>query len=399
MRKLTAVISSLRERRLAVEKTWNGFVAGRMVPPSESIHAEIAASWRRSSHYCNPTQERAPLDDQDTAWRSWRESPLRQATECVLGLLTRSVQEGALLAGVADPQGRLLWTHASNHMRRRAETIHFTPGGRWDERSAGTNAVGLALELRRPVTVFSAEHYAPYVHDWVCYAAPIVHPQTHEIAGILDISSTWNLHTPLGQAAASDLARSIAQHLPVTPARAELELYALGRSKALLRGMPVHLTLRQMEILCLLALNTHGWTLDALHAALYGDHPVSLGTLKAELSHLRRLLNGQLSSRPYRLQTSVWADFIELWTLLRQKKHQDARRLYQGPFLSRSNAPELEEWRHCIDAAMGRTLDACAQPDALVEHLSESTAGSELARARLLDWAESARPQLHAGRL
>lgn len=397
MRKLTAVMSSLRERRFAVEKTWNGFIAGRMVPQSESIHAEIAASWQRSSHYCNPTQERAPLDDQDAAWRSWCESPLRQATECVLGLLTRSVQEGALLAGVADPQGRLLWTHASNHMRRRAETIHFTPGGRWDERSAGTNAVGLALELRRPVTVFSAEHYAPYVHDWVCYAAPIVHPQTNEIAGILDISSTWNLHTPLGQAAASDLARSIAQHLPAVPSKAELELYALGRVKALFRGVPLRLTLRQMEILCLLALNPHGWTLDALHAALYGDHPVSLITLKAELSHLRRLLGGLISSRPYRLQVSVWADFIELWTLLQRKQHLNVRRLYQGPFLPRSKAPELEEWRYCIDAALERALDACIQPEGLWEQLSESTAGSELARARLLEWGAPTRQRPCAG--
>lgn len=397
MRKLTAVMSTLRERRLAAEKTWNGFVTGRMVPQPESIHSEITDSWRRSSHYCNPTQQRAPLDDQDATCRSWRESPLRQATECVLEPLTRSVQEGDLLAGVADPHGRLLWTYASNHMRQRAETIHFTPGGRWDERSAGTNAVGLAVELRRPVTVFSAEHYAPYVHDWVCYAAPIVHPQTQEIVGILDISSTWNLHTPLGQAATSELARSIAQHLPAAPVKAELELYALGRIKALFRGVPLRLTLRQMEILCLLALNPHGWALDALHAALYGDHPVSLGTLKAELSHLRRLLGEQISSRPYRLQVSVWADFIELWGLLQRKQPQNARRLYQGPFLPRSKAPELEEWRYCIDAALDRVLDACMLPEGLWEQLSESTAGSELARARLLDWAAVPRQRPHTG--
>ena len=34
---------------------------------------------------------------------------------------------------------------------------------------------------------------------------------------------------------------------------------------------------------------------------LYGDHAVTFSTLKAEVSHLRQALSGQLASRPYRL--------------------------------------------------------------------------------------------------
>ncbi|MDS4042081.1 MAG: transcriptional regulator [Candidatus Competibacter sp.] len=387
MRKLMTVVPTLHERRLVTEKTWNGFIVDCSFQ-IDTIQAEIAASWQRSLRHLSPRQDHAPLDDQDATKRLWHESPLRQAAHRVLDQLTQLAKEGSLLAAIADRQGRLLWTFASSHMLKRAEAVNFTAGGLWDERSAGTNAVGLALELQRSVTVFSAEHFAPYVHDWVCYAAPIVHPQTGEIMGILDISSTWNLHTPLGQAAVDEFARSIAKNLPFAKPKADLEIYALGRSQVIFRGESLHLTLRQMEILCLLALNPHGLALDALHAALYGDNPVCFSTLKAELSHLRHLLDGQINSRPYRLSVTVWGDFIELWKVLRQKKTHLACNLYHGSFLPKSAAPELEEWRYCIDAVMARALESCNSADVLLEQLCESTSGSELARSRLIELAD-----------
>ena len=48
-------------------------------------------------------------------------------------------------------------------------------------------------------------------------------------------------------------------------------------------------------------MNPGGVSLERLHALVYGDHSVTLSTLKAEVSHLRAALDGQLSSRPYRL--------------------------------------------------------------------------------------------------
>jgi hypothetical protein len=249
----------------------------------------------------------------------------------------------------------------------------------------GTNAVGLALKLRRSVTVFSSEHYMPFVHDWVCYAAPITHPQSGEVVGVLDMSTTWNRYTPLGQAAVTELARAIGRCLPQNLPRAELEIHALGQPRILFRGKPLNLPLRQVEILCLLALNPQGLTLEGFHAALYGDLPVSTTTLKAELSHLRRLLDGKIGSRPYRLQMPVWADFIQVWQALRQQQGTAAFSLYRGSFLPQSVSPELEEWRHCIDAVMGRALESCQDPQVLMEKLCHSTSGSELVRERLAE--------------
>ncbi|MDD5394806.1 MAG: helix-turn-helix domain-containing protein [Thiothrix sp.] len=145
---------------------------------------------------------------------------------------------------------------------------------------------------------------------------------------------------------------SIAQRLAQLTPQAELEIYALGKPQVRFRGKPLHLTPRMTEILCILALHPMGLTLEACHAALYGDGQVSQSTLKVEISHLRTLLDGRLSSRPYRLLGTVWTDFTELWEDIREHQPLEARRLYRGELLPNSTSPEIGEWRNCIAAVM-----------------------------------------------
>ena len=83
-------------------------------------------------------------------------------------------------------------------MRRKAETVNFVAGGRWDDQSVGTNALDLANRLDKPAMVFSAEHYAPIVHNWVCWAAPVHDPVTGRQLGVLDLSTTWTAPTRSG---------------------------------------------------------------------------------------------------------------------------------------------------------------------------------------------------------
>ncbi len=380
-------LGTLSERRHVIENQWTRFVAGGSCPKADNIRDDIISSWQRSAQYLKPRQYHAPADDEYTASHLWKESLLRQAAQREQEQMMQLANEGELVAAIADPSGRLLWTFASRHMRSLAESVNFTAGGHWDERSVGTNAVGLSLRLKRSVTVFSSEHYQPFVHDWVCYAAPIVHPQSGECIGILDLSTTWNRHTPLGQAAVTELARSIARCLPENLPKAELEIHALGHPRVLFRGKPLNVPQRYMEMLCLLALNPQGLSLEAFHAALYGDSMTSTATLKAEVSHLRRLLDGQIGSRPYRLLVPVWADFIQVWQALRQHQTSEALSLYRGAFMPQSESPELGEWRHCIDAVMGQALESCDEPSLLMDKLCTSPSGSELVRERLAELA------------
>jgi transcriptional regulator of acetoin/glycerol metabolism len=379
-------VGDLSRRRVNIENQWLRFTQGGKSALAEAVRVEIATSWQRSArHLGRSPEDRVPCEDAHLVKERWRESALQWATRGQCDSIMQLATEGALVAAIADPLGRLLWSFASRPMCDRAEAVNFIAGGCWNERAAGTNAVGLGLRLRRPVTVFSAEHFQPCVHDWVCYAAPIMDPRTGVCAGILDLSTTWDRHTPLGQAAVTELARGIALALPAGLPRAELEIHALGVPRVKFRGQPLPLSPRQVEILCLLALNTQGLTLDSLHAALYGDASVSPSTLKAELSRLRQILDGQIGARPYRLEAPFWADFIDIWGALRRRDLNDAMALYCGPFLPRSESPEIEEWRCCLDAAMSEVLEDCSNPSVLMERLGRCTAGSELVRERLVD--------------
>ena len=90
--------------------------------------------------------------------------------------LRRTAEDGDLVVAVTDAETRILWTYGGRVMRRKAETVNFVAGGRWDDASVGTNALDLATRNDAPAMVFSAEHYAQVVHNWVCWAAPVHDP-------------------------------------------------------------------------------------------------------------------------------------------------------------------------------------------------------------------------------
>jgi hypothetical protein len=382
-RPLTAGAESLVLKREAIEAQWRRFRNGQSLARANAPADDIVASWQRSARYIQTYQLNAPAENSSDDPSLWQASLIRQATEKAEAQIIQLAEEGGLLAAVTDPCGRLIWTHCGHRLRQQAEKINFMPGSRWDEATVGTHAVGLCLQLQRAATVFSCEHFQPFMHDWVSYAAPIRYPLSGGNAGILTLVTEWNRHTPLGQAAVTGLAHSISERLPSGQPRAELEIHALGQPRVLFRGEPLRLPMRQIELLCLLALNARGMNLETCHAALYGDAVVSASTLKAELSHLRRQLDGRIGSRPYRLQVPVWADFIEIWQALRRKRTGEAFSLYRGPLLPQSESPELEEWRRCIDAVMGQALGSCHDPVMLMSKLCHGTSGSELVRERL----------------
>ena len=130
--------------------------------------------------------------------------------------LRRTAEDGDLVVAVTDAQTRILWTYGGRVMRRKAETVNFVAGGRWDDTSVGTNALDLATRNDAPSMVFSAEHYAEIVHNWVCWAAPVHDPVSGEQLGVIDLSTTWDRTHPIGLATARVMARLIETAMPAS---------------------------------------------------------------------------------------------------------------------------------------------------------------------------------------
>lgn len=374
--------TDLVARRRSAESAWSGFREGGSAPP-RTVSAEVAASWQRSRSRMPQPVAAAPLPRVDDGSAATTEATLQCAAAPGLAALASLALQSDMVVALSDAGGRLLWTASSRIMRGRAERVNFIAGARWDEASIGTNAVSLALTYRHPATVFSAEHYAPAVHDWVCYAAPIIHGGSGQLLGVLDFSTTWTRHTPMALPAVTAFAAEIAGRLPAADAET-LTLNMLGTQQAVYLGdQRVALAPRQMEVLCALALHPAGLQLDELHAALYGDAPVCLSTLKAEVSHLRQVLPATIGSRPYRLLRNVTGDFLRAIGAIEQGDGPTLLQELQGVLLPRSEAPCLTEWRNYIEAGMEAAIMACNDTTLLTSLLIRSPAATSAAE-RLL---------------
>ena len=353
--------------RQQAERAWRRYAEEGA---TDGVRDEVGRSWQRSAAHLTPDRVEAPLVAEDRARERWQHSPVRAAVAALRDELDRVVTDGGFIAAVTGADGTILWTHGSSWMRDRAATVHFVPGGRWDESSMGTNALGLALTTNTASEVFSAEHYSPAVHDWVCYSAPIHDLGSGRVLGVLDLSTTWDRAQPLGLTTAKLLASNLSLLLPATAGTSEptdgLELRVLGYPQVRLHGRPVDLPRRQLELLAVLSLHPEGMNLQALHAALHPDHSVQPATVKAEISHLRRTLGEEvLASRPYRLAVPVRADHLDVLEDIAAGRLGDAVSTYAGPLLAGTEAPALRDHARYLEAALRRAVLTADDPDLL----------------------------------
>ena len=368
---------ALRQRRGDLEERWLSGVRGQM--PDAVVREAVALSWARSSRSVQADLPVAPVVDPDDVVARWRDSRLGRASRLILQDLDDLVTQGNMVAAITDAEVTIAWAAGGRQMARRAEAVHFTPGGRWSEEAVGTNALALAQVSGRPASVFSAEHFASMVHDWVCYSAPILDPGTGRFLGVIDVSTIWSQENPALLITVGALARCVEYELgidrtPLTEASAVapasdglLTLRSLGPGEVQVDGESVHVSPRQLELLTILALHPEGLSLDELTGFAHGDHPVRPGTVKAELSHLRHRLGGRIGSRPYRLVGPFRSDVVVLIDALASGDVPAAVGQYSGTLLPQSESPELSEWRTRIDVAVRDAVLRSGDPDTLYE--------------------------------
>lgn len=368
------VSDDVRKRRRDADAVRSSKAPSGADPGEPRLAPFIMESWSRSAATVERGQSAAPVDDDRSEARDrWADSPIRRSEVRPDVHLADVAEKSGLVAAITDENGRVLWTSGNREMRAVADRVGFLPGGHWDEASVGTNALGLALLTGRPASVFSSEHWSEYVQDWVCWSAPVRAPDG-SLLGLIDLSGRWDHDSPLAQLAVGSLAQLIEAHLPsdvLRPSVVEpgLNLRLLGHTEATFDGEPISLSPRQFEIAAVLAIN--GPTSpDALYDLVYGSRQVSPTTVKAELSHLRRLLGGAIASKPYRLTLPARVDVADVIDLLRRGDVDTATHLYRGPVMRESEAPFVVDQRHVLDATLRRSLLASGTPAALLQFAS-----------------------------
>jgi transcriptional regulator of acetoin/glycerol metabolism len=183
--------------RAAVEtaKTWRRFTAG-LASDKHSLRPEIMESWLRSKAAgVNPRVARpgrATRADEDAA-----DAILSAVSRSELARLARTLAHDAALVMLANAEAQVLALHltsprsegrdTSSSPARRAKALKEFVGARLSEREAGTNCIGLALQLGKPIAVLWHENYAAWAHRWAGYAAPIGQGCAGSLAGALAI--------------------------------------------------------------------------------------------------------------------------------------------------------------------------------------------------------------------
>ncbi|MFB9377750.1 GAF domain-containing protein [Kineococcus gynurae] len=363
---------AVRTQLLAAREDWlQHFSRGETGQPLPGARELVSTSWWRSRGTgLDPDRIVAPVGLTAAGLRERRDAHrLSPVLPTARRLLLEEPLGVPVLMAVSDADGTLLWVEGDPGLRRAAERMSFVEGARWSEDVAGTNAPGTALELRRPVRVRSAEHYATAVAGWSCSAAPVRDPSTGHVLGVLDLTGGDELGRDralqLVRAAVSaveaelrvvDLRRRVWQGEGLAPPAPMLRVLGPGDPTLLFDGLERQIALRHSEILLLLlAAETAGGTAPGASAAQLAadldERDLAPVSVRAEIHRLRAVLGertgGQvgLTPSPYRVTGRLRCDALDVRDAVRSGRIGDAVAAWGGPVLPASEAPAVRELR------------------------------------------------------
>lgn len=118
-----------------------------------------------------------------------RHSRLVQAADPILTKMVDELDDTRFSILLADHSARIVDRRLSNRLlHRHLDRVKAIPGAQYVEEFSGTNALATAFELRKPIAVAGDEHYLEALRVFCCYGAPIVHPITRRLEGVLDVT-------------------------------------------------------------------------------------------------------------------------------------------------------------------------------------------------------------------
>jgi hypothetical protein len=375
-----------RERQRDLSRVREAFLnlgVGQSLADGE-VRPMVLESWQRAlSLGVDPDRAGARVEMQTQHLTMLRDAhPLSTVMHVIRRLLGDSAEDAGHLMAITDASGLLLWVEGAHHLRAEAEAMNLVEGARWSEECAGTNAMGTALAIDRPVQVFASEHFSRVVQTWTCTAAPIHDPLTGELLGVVDLTGGHHVGSPQARAlvqatvaaAESELrVRALRHAARPTPdmhsqslraddrdarATATPRLEVLDRNDALLitSAGTIRLSHRHAELIVLIAGHPAGLSAQRL-SSLLSERESPVVTIRAEVSRLRHQLpKGFFTSRPYRIAVDLDSDADDVRALLRRGSLRRALAAYPGPLLGSSTAPGIVEMREDLRAEVRRGL-------------------------------------------
>ncbi|WP_405067902.1 GAF domain-containing protein [Kribbella sp. NBC_01510] len=153
---------------------------------AQPVRDPIRVSWERSHASQVDVDRPAPkyFDRID------RETTLMRAARPVIDALSSELTNEPVCIILTDAKGVVLDRRGGDpSLLRRLDSVDLAPGFQYAESEVGTNGIGTALEVGGPILIHGPEHYNDKLRMFSCAGAPITHPVTGGLLGVLDITT------------------------------------------------------------------------------------------------------------------------------------------------------------------------------------------------------------------
>ncbi|MBE2999407.1 GAF domain-containing protein [Nocardiopsis sp. HNM0947] len=202
-----------REHARLLRRVHDAALSGRPTPAS--LRPVVEDSWARVRRLgidpdSGPPPRTARLDE---LHRDRTASPIAEVLPLIRRALVPVADQADHIMLVTDAAGQILWRDGSHRVRSVGDRVGLVEGAFWNEASTGTNAIGTALAVGRPVQIYSAEHYVRNLHTLTCACAPVHDPRDGRLLGAVDVTGPVSTVHPSTLALVHTVARLAEAHL------------------------------------------------------------------------------------------------------------------------------------------------------------------------------------------
>lgn len=173
-----------------IKKLWEDYI--KYNKTNENLDYIIKESWARCKRYnVHPLKmDKNKVSKKEFDLKLKHNEELIQIAHPIMANLYNIVAGSGFLIILSDKYGCIIDIVGDKELIR-AEKLKLIVGAVWSEESAGTNAIGTAIYLDKPVQIIGPEHYCLKNHCLTCSAATI-HNEKGQIIGCINMSGNYS---------------------------------------------------------------------------------------------------------------------------------------------------------------------------------------------------------------
>ena len=174
-----------------LQEAWERVVLKNLpIKDPELVRPVVYQSWIKSKGLgVDPYSNNPPasLSGKDLEHLFKTNASFIEIAKPVMQMIDILVGDTGFMTTLSDKNGYVLVALGKSTILEAAERNFYLPGCRRDIKHAGTNGIGLCLEINKPIQLTGCEHYRVKHHDWTCSTAPI-HDNKGNIIGTITLS-------------------------------------------------------------------------------------------------------------------------------------------------------------------------------------------------------------------